>query len=141
MPPPFTGPSVWTGADLQADQSWCWQWSSAELAEIDSALSHAKAAGAEWLTVSRETFPLAQAASKLEALADELENGRGFVLLKGLPVAKYAPDDLRCPRPGQLRALRPVHWDFEGRDNAAHGCDPGRYAATSDRRPLAGRPR
>ena len=95
MRAPFEGPSVWTGTDLQADQSWRWQWTEAELAEIGSALAYAKAAGADWLTVSRETFPLSQAANKLAALAEELENGRGFVLLKGLPVGNFAPDDLR----------------------------------------------
>lgn len=92
---PFTGPSVWTGHDLKADQSWRRPWSASDLAEIDAALGHAKKAGADWLGVTRQTFPLSGAAETLAGVAEELENGRGFVLLQGFPVERYAPDDLR----------------------------------------------
>lgn len=92
---PFEGPSVWTGTDLAADQSWRWPWEGAELAEIDTALAQAKAAGAHWLSVTRETFPLHAVADKLAAVAEELENGRGFVLLQGLPVERFSDEDRR----------------------------------------------
>ncbi len=98
MRKPFTGPSVWTGADLTADPAswrWQWQWQPAELAEINAALAHAKAAGVHWVDVTRKTFSLDKAADKLVALADALENGRGFVLLQGFPVERYSEDDRR----------------------------------------------
>ena len=61
---PFEGPSLWTGTDLEADQSWRWPWANDELAEIDTALSVAKADGAGWLAVTRDTFPLQAVAAK-----------------------------------------------------------------------------
>lgn len=95
MVAPFEGPSVWTGADLQADQSWRWQWQAAELAEIGAALAHAKGARADYLSVTRETFPLPTVSAKLAGVADALENGRGFVLLQGFPAQQYTDDDRR----------------------------------------------
>ena len=92
---PFEGPSVWTGAGLATNESWRWPWTALELAEIDAALAHAKTAGTPWLSVNRTTFPLATVANKLAKVAEELENGRGFVLLQGLPVDRYTGDDLR----------------------------------------------
>jgi hypothetical protein len=92
---PFEGPSVWTGAALESDQSWRWPWNANELAEIEAALAHAKAAGVDWLGVTRETFPLPTVRDKLAAVADELEDGRGFVLLQGLPVDDYSADERR----------------------------------------------
>lgn len=95
MTMPFTGPSVWTGAGLEADQSWRWPWTTAELDELDAALATTKAASAGWLGVTRDTFPLPNVAAKLARVAEELENGRGFVLLEGLPVDKYSDEDRR----------------------------------------------
>ena len=98
MHKPFTGPSVWTGADLEADQSWRWPWASEELAEIDAALAHAKAAGVDWLRVSQATFPLQDVARKLEAAAEELENGRGFVLLHTCLATHFCVSFRKDPR-------------------------------------------
>lgn len=95
MHTPFEGPSVWTGADLETDRSWRRPWRASELAEIDAALAHAKAAGVDWLGATRETFPLTAVADTLAEVADDLENGRGFVLLQGLPVERYSEDERR----------------------------------------------
>lgn len=92
---PFEGPSVWTGTDLNADQSWRQSWQATELAEIDAALAYAKADGIGYLSVSRETFPLPTVSAKLAGVADALENGRGFVLLQGFPAQRYSDDDRR----------------------------------------------
>lgn len=91
----FEGPSVWTGADLEADQSWRWAWTQADLAEIEAALTFAKSAGIDWLEANRDTFPLQTVAAKLALVAEELENGRGFVLLEGLPIDRYTEQDRR----------------------------------------------
>jgi len=39
-------------------------------------------------------FPIGDLAKRLAALADELENGRGFAVLSGLPVERYSDDEL-----------------------------------------------
>ncbi|MGZ0188116.1 MAG: hypothetical protein ACKVH0_08955 [Alphaproteobacteria bacterium] len=92
---PFEGPSVWTGADLDADQSWRRPWQPAKLAEIDAALAAAKAANVHWLDVTQATFPLPTVGQVLADVAEELENGRGFILLESPPPDRYTEDDRR----------------------------------------------
>jgi hypothetical protein len=43
--------------------------------------------------IRREDFPLPTLGPRLEALRHELLHGRGFVLLRGLPMERYAPED------------------------------------------------
>ena len=37
-----------------------------------------------------------RAPKRLEGIADELENGRGFVLIRGLPVERYSEEDIEA---------------------------------------------
>ena len=43
----------------------------------------------------QEEFPLPTASALLADVSDELENGRGAVRLRGIPVERYSTDDLR----------------------------------------------
>lgn len=126
---PFEGPFVWTGEELTADQSWRWRWTPEDLAEIDAALAHANAAGVDYLSVSRETFPLDRVADKMAAVADALENDRGFVLLQGFPVDRYGEADRRLAWMGLGAYVgRPVAQDKDGqmmRDIQAEAGDLG----------------
>jgi hypothetical protein len=64
------------------------------LAEIDTALKGVKARRLDWVDVTRENFPLPRFAPELVWIAQELESGRGMILLRGLPLG-YSPNDLR----------------------------------------------
>jgi hypothetical protein len=44
----------------------------------------------------RDDFPLHALAPRLALWADELENGRGFVLLRGLPVQRYSAAEINA---------------------------------------------
>lgn len=129
MRQPFEGPHVWTGADIAADPAWRRPWRADEVAELDAALAHAKAAGVHWLDVTRDDFPLRRVADALDAVASELEDGRGFQVLTGLPVERYAPDDLRLLWMGLGRWLgTPMPQDWQGqmmRDIQAEAGDLG----------------
>jgi hypothetical protein len=65
------------------------------LSEIDAALAHAKRVGAR-IPFAADAFPLPRLAAQLDAILDEVENGRGFVLLRGIPRDRYA--DAECER-------------------------------------------
>ncbi|MEQ9125611.1 MAG: TauD/TfdA family dioxygenase [Alphaproteobacteria bacterium] len=134
MRTPFEGPHVWTGQDLEADESWRRAWSAAELAEIDAALAHAKAAGADWLAADRAAFPLDRVADMLAEVADELEDGRGFVLIQGLPVERYAPDELRLVWMGLGHWLgMPVPQDNTGQMMRDIQAEPGDLGSRHER--------
>lgn len=128
------GPHIWTRLELANKTDWRRPWAAHELQEIDAALAHAKSAGRTWLTVDRESFPLDRTADVLREVADELEDGRGFQLLTGLPVAKYAPDDLRLLWMGLGRWLgHPVTQDFEGQMMRDIQAQPGDLGARHDK--------
>jgi TfdA family taurine catabolism dioxygenase TauD len=92
---PITGACAWLGAELANSTSWIRRFTPAELAELDAALGGVKARGLAWRRISREDFPLPRFSPALAAVRDELEHGRGLVLLRGLPVERYTEDELR----------------------------------------------
>lgn len=89
------GPVAWRGAELTAQRDWIWPLTPSAVAEIEAALAVVKQQGLAWHEVSRATFPLPEFAKDLRALASELEEGRGIVLLRGLPVGRFTPEELK----------------------------------------------
>jgi hypothetical protein len=92
---PITGPCAWLGAELANSTSWIRRFTPAELAELDAALGTVKARGLAWRQITPEDFPMPRLGAALAAVRDELEHGRGLVLLRGLPVERYTEDELR----------------------------------------------
>jgi hypothetical protein len=90
----ITGPAAWTGQDLAGDTSWIHPLTADGIASIDAALAAVKAKGLKFPHFGKEDFPLDPQALKLPQHAEELENGRGFVLLRGLPMERYSDDDI-----------------------------------------------
>ena len=89
---PVTGPLAWRGADLAGDERWIHHLSGAEVSELDAALATLKAAGRRFPDFGREHFPLPLLAPRLAGIAEELEHGRGFLVLRGLPVQRLRAD-------------------------------------------------
>lgn len=89
---PITGRAVWTGAELERTGDWIRTFDADQLAEIDAALRGLPGPG---LGFGKADFPLPRTAALLADIADELEEGRGCVRLRGLPVARYSEDQLR----------------------------------------------
>jgi hypothetical protein len=65
------------------------------IAELDAALRGLQRRGLRWPRFGRDDFPLPTFGRELSAVLEELEHGRGFVLLRGLPVAHYTEDELK----------------------------------------------
>ena len=92
---PVTGPSAWTSAELAADDSWIYLLSAAEIGEIEAAVEAAQTKGLKVFEFGPEDFPLPQVAVKLAAVVEQLENGRGCALIRGLDVTRYDEDTLK----------------------------------------------
>ena len=90
--PAIREPGAWIGRELQADPSWIYQLSSRSLDEIDRALDAVKQSGAR-IPFGREAFPLPHVARELDSVLDEVENGRGFVLVRGIPRSRYTDEE------------------------------------------------
>lgn len=88
----ITSLDAWTGSKIQHDPSWIHQLNTADVAEIDAALRHAKHIGAR-IPYPAESFPLPCLAATLDGILEELENGRGFKLIRGIPRRNYTDEE------------------------------------------------
>jgi len=85
-------PGVWLGPDIQAKESWVYHLSTDDIEEIDAALAEVKSHNLEIL-FSADQFPLPNFAARIDGFIEEIENGLGMVLLRGLPRARYSDDE------------------------------------------------
>ncbi len=86
---PVRDRSAWRGADFAADDSWIYRLSQSEVDDLDAALARVIEAGLPPLEFTRDAFPLPVFGAGLAGILEELENGRGFALLRGIPVERY----------------------------------------------------
>ncbi len=80
---------------MENDPSWIRVLTDEEIAGLDAALATLKARGKRFPEFSREDFPIGPLEEYLPALADKLENGCGFMVLRGLPVHRYDDNELK----------------------------------------------
>jgi alpha-ketoglutarate-dependent taurine dioxygenase len=98
---PITERSVWQASELAADPRWRHTLDADEVEELDRATRLVQSQGLGVGEFTREQFPLLTLGPRIEALVDEVENGRGVALLRGIPVQRY--DDA---------ALKLLYWGF-----------------------------
>jgi hypothetical protein len=81
-----------TGCEWRSDQlgdSYIFALTDADLDELDAALVHAEATCDDVLDITRDTFPLPTLGPRLAEVTRELIDGRGVVLIRGVPVDRY----------------------------------------------------
>jgi len=90
----ITGPAAWRGCDLVNDQSWIHKLSNDAITAIDKALQNVKNNKLPFPDFSKEDFPIPELAADLNRFSESLENGTGFLLVRGLPVERYCEADI-----------------------------------------------
>jgi len=93
FPRKLDSPLVWEGKDWKSESQWVYNLSPAELKEIDEAVHHFHGLGIHFGHISPETFPLPTLGSTLIDLSRELHFGRGFFVLRTIPVDSYSRAD------------------------------------------------
>ncbi|MGW0970269.1 hypothetical protein ACWD47_29045, partial [Streptomyces sp. NPDC002516] len=81
-------PSVWKGPELTRPGQWRLRLSEARIAEIDSALRETRRRDLTLLRLTAADFPLPGLAAGLAHLSEALEHGRGFAVVRGIPVER-----------------------------------------------------
>jgi len=89
IPPTIGGPSAWYGPEMARRSAWIETLSPAELAEIESASRRLAAEEPDWACLTKDDFPLPRLGPRLTHVLHEVLDGRGFVLLRGLPVEQW----------------------------------------------------
>ncbi len=87
-----TDRSAWRGSDLEADRSWEYQLTDRHIEELDQALG--KMADRPLDEISRADFDLPTLAPMLRSIGNELRDGLGFAVARGLPVDRYELSEL-----------------------------------------------
>jgi hypothetical protein len=91
LPPVIRGPSAWYGPTMADRTEWLEQLSPDEVEEIEIAGRRLAQTNVDWQNMRREDFPLPGLERRLGHVLDEVLAGRGFVLLRGLPVKRWGP--------------------------------------------------
>ena len=90
LPPEQTGAAAWYGPEMSKRDDWLMPLSAAEIAEVETATKALAAREADIAAITAGDFPLPTLGPKLKArVSDEVLNGRGFLLLRGLPVERW----------------------------------------------------
>ncbi|MEZ5727793.1 MAG: hypothetical protein R3E48_07270 [Burkholderiaceae bacterium] len=90
LPPPRTGPQVWYGPQMVASDQWLFGLSDTHVAEVEAAMRLLVDAGTDIATIRREHFPLPTLGPAIESLRRELIDGRGFLVMRRLPVERWS---------------------------------------------------
>jgi alpha-ketoglutarate-dependent taurine dioxygenase len=144
---PFAGRGAWQSTDFPSTESWTYRLPPTVLGELDAAMRRVPGNRREISTLSRADFPAPSFAADAAALRQELESGRGFVAIAGLPLDAYSDDEatllywgiathLGQPIPQNARdeylfAVRDEGYNFQ-RDYGAAGVRISRTASAID---------
>ncbi|MDP3747671.1 MAG: TauD/TfdA family dioxygenase [Phenylobacterium sp.] len=75
---------AWDGAELQQTSGWIDTVDAAEFDELRRAADRLPSDPAQWPCYGPGELPLPTFGARIARMADELENGRGFILMRGL---------------------------------------------------------
>ncbi|KAL7619802.1 hypothetical protein AAE478_010347 [Parahypoxylon ruwenzoriense] len=93
LPRELTGKLVWEGETLGKTYKWTYVLEPSQLSEIELALKHFKSLGVPLGHVNQGTFPLPNLHAELRQLSDELHNGHGFFVIRGLRVDEHSREE------------------------------------------------
>ena len=128
---PVSSASAWTGADLAHRDDWIYRLSPAEVAATRESAARVRELGRPRGELAPEDVPLGELAPAARGWRDTLHRGRGFTLIRGLPVGSMTDDDAAAVYWAiGLHLGKPVPQNFAGelltdiRDTGADPNDP-----------------
>jgi hypothetical protein len=83
FPMQISGSSVWTGAEMQQDQSWKIEWSQSQLNELNQAAHHFLSLGKPLEQITKEDFPLPTIHTLINEILKELLAGAWLCTAQG----------------------------------------------------------
>jgi len=90
----IAGPVAWRGADLAGRCDWQHDLTATELQVLEDALGALRAKGLAFPHFDTADFPLSPIAGLLDKISTELEEGRGFIVLRGFPVDRFSEAEI-----------------------------------------------
>lgn len=91
---PLETPSTWRGPELLTNDDWIRRLTPRQVGDLENALEVAKASGKPMVELTRDDFPLPVLAPAIAEWMQSLQNGRGFINVKGIPVAEHDQEEI-----------------------------------------------
>lgn len=85
--------AAWRGAELTSD-AWTYELDRSEIDELEAALAASKRRRRETAELVADDFPLSSLRDRISQWRLELEHGRGFVVIRGVPVDRWTPAEV-----------------------------------------------
>lgn len=82
-------PAAWLGPDMAQRDDWLYTFSGDDIAEIEGAMVIGR--DRDLVDVTKADFPLPGLGATLTDIQNDVVHGRGFVMLRGLPVERWSP--------------------------------------------------
>lgn len=89
LPPEVHDRSGWYGAELAGREDWIERLDEAEIVEVEKAVGKLEESQVEMTSLMAEDVALPSLAPRLRGMLDEVLRGRGFVVIRGLPVGRW----------------------------------------------------
>lgn len=90
FPKEITGQTVWKAEDYRNNpERWTHVFSEDEIAELGAAADAFIASGTLLTGITKDLFPLPKLSSFFGTVRNEILNGKGFLLFKGIPVEEW----------------------------------------------------
>ncbi len=87
---PLNVPAAWHGDDMRRRNDWQHSLTPVEVAEVRAALANAEATGKAMGAMTKADLPLPTLAARIAEWRREIRHGRGFVLIRGIPVQEWS---------------------------------------------------
>ena len=92
---PIIGNEVWMGSDLAKTSDWKIELSAQNIKELESALLICKKKQILAHQIKPKDFPLPLLSVQLKVLEKEVKNGRGFAVIRRIPIQKFTEDEAK----------------------------------------------
>ena len=91
---PLDSPAAWRGDAIASDDTWLDSWTPRQLEEIEAAILHAKSSRKPTEALGQTDFPLPRLSAQIQTWRNALSTGRGFVVIRGLPIGRWSDEDV-----------------------------------------------
>ena len=93
LPDFITSPSAWLGSEMAADpDAWMYHLTRDDIADLENAAHHYLKLARDIGEISADTFPLSSFTAHIDELRETILGGKGFEVLRGLPVENYTQE-------------------------------------------------
>ena len=90
---PLEIPAAWKGRELANRDDWRETLTAEDVAELDAAIAAARQTGKPLGELTKDDFPLPTLSKKIDRWRREVSSGRGFQVLRGVPVGRWPQRD------------------------------------------------